>query len=74
MAKYAKPRLEIKAAWGKIWESRLKSQRMDGRDRDTAWDFNSGTSKRDNVAMLPAAMREIEILKVWTMALVESIF
>lgn len=46
-------------------EPRLKSQRMEGRERDADWDLRRGTSKRERVAIPPAASREVEIEIVW---------
>ena len=62
MARYANPALEMKTAEGKMCEPLLKSQRMEGRERDAGWDFSSGISKRDSAAMPPPARREMVML------------
>lgn len=42
-------------------EPRLKSQRVEGRERDAGCDLRRGMSKRERVAIPPAARREVEI-------------
>ena len=51
-------------------EPRLKSQRVEGREREAGWDWSSGTSKRDRVAMPPEATRATEMLRTCTAAVV----
>ena len=52
------------AVVGKMCEPRLKSQRMEGRDRDAGWDCSSGISKSDSVAIAPLESREMVMLAV----------
>ena len=65
-ARYTKPALEMDAAVGKMWEPRLKSQRMDGRARDAGWDSMMGTANAESAAFPPVAISEIEMVAVWT--------
>lgn len=54
-------------AVGKICEPRLKSHRVEGRDREAGWDCKMGTSKRVRVAIPPAARRAVDMEIVWRM-------
>lgn len=47
-------------------DPRLKSQRMEGREREAGWLLRRGMSKRDCVAMPPEASNAVEMLRIWT--------
>jgi hypothetical protein len=51
-------------ACGKICEPLLKSQRVDGRERDAGCAWSSGMSKRDKLAMPPDAKSDVTMLAV----------
>ena len=51
-------------------EPRLKSQRIEGREREEGWDWSSGTSKRVRVAMPPEAIRAVEMLRIWVIVVI----
>ena len=51
-------------------DPRLKSQRVEGRDRDAGWDWREGTSKRERVAMPPEATRAMEMLRTCMVGIV----
>lgn len=61
------------AAWGKMCDPRLKSQRIDGREREAGWDWSSGMSKRDRDAMPPEQRREVAMLTVLIESVVDPI-
>ena len=63
----------MNAVVGKMWEPLLKSQRVDGRERDAGWDWSSGVSKRERAAMAPEVRRETEMLAVLTAVVREAI-
>lgn len=63
----------MRAAEGKMCDPRLKSQRMEGRERDAAWDLSKGMSKSDSVAMPPEAKSAVEMLRTWRVVVVVDI-
>lgn len=73
MARVPKPPAVRRATVGKMWEPRLKSQRMEGREREAGWDWRMGTSKRLRVAMPPAARREREMEEAWRIVVMVDI-
>lgn len=72
MARAPKPPAVKKATVGKIWDPRLKSQRIEGKEREAGWDWRMGTSKRLMLAMPPAARREREMEAVWRRVVVRE--
>lgn len=47
-----------------MWEPRLKSQRVKGREREAGREVRRGVSKRERVAMAPEERREVVMLVV----------
>ena len=63
-AREAKPKPETKLAAGKMWEPRLKSQRVWGRDCEAGSAWREGTEKKVRAAMPPEARRDREMLNM----------
>jgi len=56
-----------------MWEPRLKSQRICGREREAFCDWIMGRSNAESVAMAPDDMSATEMLVAWRMSVVVAV-
>lgn len=72
IARPPKPAADRKAAVGKIWEPREKSQRIEGSERLAGCAWSMGTSNSVRVAIPPAATRAVVIEVACRMVVVKD--